>query len=591
MTHSTQRTKDFGFSIFSRFIGIRLHHPTCQNRKSKINPQTFTLCVLCVLCVEESALWAGEPPAAAPPAVTEGELQRKERIEKKSFPWLDTQKAPRKPSTLDSDALPDMTTGDTLMRSAGELYRVAPKVTFRSDSRAENDKNIAQFLSALDAHFQQINSTGAAPALGKPPGAAAGEQTAAGFKKYPNLPDELVGLVEDHRRLFEDQQGAGAAPARAAGVPPAAGNAGVPPAGRPAQTEDLELEMLTFTKDVEIEQAQSQVVVRGQKITVVRNAKTGLTALLVASGKVEMATPERKGRGERLVYRIPDGQLVKDEYTLRGNPETGAKATFWQGDDVIEAMDLFSDRRRDTFRVWGQPVAIIKAPEAPAAQPGGANVPAQAGSQAPNSRKPDAAAPGPAGGGLFPGFGLASGDKIRMRTEGMMFYEGPSGQVRIKPNVVIQQDAPDGSAAMIMNSDEALVTLLPPPPGEPAAQAGLFAGSLKTLECLGRVDIRMPTQTILCDRSIYDMQNNTFFMEMKNPKDEVQVYMREDEDGGKVLLVPHTLKYFMATAELQAGARHMKRFTGTPPTNRDEKPKVPNPKPAIPNKAQAPNAK
>ena len=523
---------------------------------------SFAIC-LWPFCLPASR--AGEPAAAAPP-VKEEELQRKERALAQSFPWLlstPAQKAaPKAAKPADADSsLPDVTAGDILMRAAGGLFRVAPKATLKPDSVSENEKAIRDLLKSLDQHFSQINSALAADAGGQAARSGAGKAVEAPGN-YPNVPIALVELVKEHRRMCEAPRGVGA-----------------PPAGGPRLSENLELEVLTFTKDVEIEQAQGQMVLRGQKITVVRDLKMGLTELLEATGSVELATPERKGKGERLVYRTqygPDGQVLKDEYTIRGDEANGAKATLWEGDDIIEAMEVFSDRRLDTFRVRGQPVANVKMPEPPGAQPQGANPKAPA---APPKTQASA-------GGLLPDFGSMTSGKIRIRAEREMSYEGAIGRVRVTPNVVIQKDAPNGSVFMIMNSDEALLTFLPAPAGEPEAQSGVFAGSLKTLECLGRVEIKTETQTVLCDRGVLDMQNNTFLMEMKNPKDEVQIYMLEGQDVGKVLLVPRSLKYFLDTKELQAGgAQHMKRFTGTPPTNRGpaaEKPTAPKPKGTIP---------
>lgn len=150
-----------------------------------------------------------------------------------------------------------------------------------------------------------------------------------------------------------------------------------------------------------------------------------------------------------------------------------------------------------------------------------------------------------------------------------MLFEGWAGRLRLTRNVVIQQDAADGSVAMIISSDDALLTLTQPDSGQPAAQKSVFSGGLKTLESLGRVEVKTPAQTILCDRSLLDMQNKSFLMEMNSPKDEVQLYVWENKEGGKVLLALHSLKYFIDSGELQAGGpQHSKRFTGTPPTNR-----------------------
>ncbi|MCY3024373.1 MAG: hypothetical protein NTW87_35805 [Planctomycetota bacterium] len=320
-------------------------------------------------------------------------------------------------------------------------------------------------------------------------------------------------------------------------------------------------EILTLTKSVEIEQSQTQSVLRGETIKVVRDLKTGQTELLQAQGNVEVVMPERSGKGQWLVYETdiettPQGQvrIKKDEFTLKGDPRTGARAMLWQGKDVIEAMEFISDRRADTFRVRGNPVANITLPEDSGA----------------------AAAPptDTAGTGMIPSFGFGGGGKIRLQAEGEMFYEGPRCRVTITRNVVIQQDGPGGTVAMIMSGDDALLTLAAALPGQQAqAQASVFTGSLKTLRCSGRVEIKTPSHTVLCDRATLDMQQRTFLMEMEKPKDEVRVCMRETAEGGKIMFAPRSLKIVMGSGELNAGGpMHTVSYTGAPPTNRPPQP-------------------
>jgi len=309
-------------------------------------------------------------------------------------------------------------------------------------------------------------------------------------------------------------------------------------------------EVLTLTQDVEIEQIPTQSVLRGQKIRVIRDVKSGQTELLEASGGVEVVTAERRGRGELLTYETrfgPEGQVTKDMYTIEGDPRKGTRAVLWQGEDVIEAERFVNDRRLDTFRVIGGPVAILTIPGTPEAAP------------------PAEVVGGQKGGGLLPTVSLSAGGKIRMKADGEMFYEGASGRVRITRNVVMQQDAPTGGPAMQLASDETTISLLLPPPGQPAS-ASVFSGTLKALECNGRVEMKTATSTILCDRVTIDVQKKVLHMEMKNAKDEVRVYMR---DKNMVMIAPKRLTVNLDTRETEAaGPQRIESFTGTPPSNR-----------------------
>ncbi|HYG74170.1 MAG TPA: hypothetical protein VEK08_04115 [Planctomycetota bacterium] len=306
-------------------------------------------------------------------------------------------------------------------------------------------------------------------------------------------------------------------------------------------------EILTLTKDVEIEQLTTQSVLRGQTIRVVRDLKTGQTELLEAQGGVEVVTAERKGRGELLTYETqygPQGQLIKDMYTIEGDFRKGVRAILWQGDDVIEAEKFVNDRRLDTFRVSGGPIAIMTIPGDPR--------------QAPPKTQGTA-------GGMLPGLGVSPGGKIRLKADGEMFYEGSSGRVRITRNVILQQDPTATDPGMRITSDEALLTLLLPPPGQPAGTS-VFSGSLKSMECTGRVEIKTATQTVLCDHAVLDMQKKNFVMEMKVAKDEVRVYLT---DKKMALIAPKSLTVNMETSEFHsAGSLRMESFSGTPPSNR-----------------------
>lgn len=326
-------------------------------------------------------------------------------------------------------------------------------------------------------------------------------------------------------------------------------------------------EVLTLNKDVEIEQVQARSVLRSEQIQVVNDRQTGKPELLKAVGNVEVVTPERSGKGDALTYEIkmgPNDVTIKDMYTLEGNRAKNTKAVLWQGDDWIEADRFVNDRRLDTFRVSGGPRAVFRMPgndeaTAPVAKP---KAPASSG-----------------GGGMLPGLEFGGGGKIKMQADGEMYFEGATGRLRISRNVMILQegstDAAPGAAptGLKMNADEVILNLVLPPPGQPAApNSNLLSGGLKSLECSGRVEIRSGPRTVLCDRCVVDMNRKTLHLEMKNPKDEVRVYILESGNAGNVLVAPKSITVNMDTGEFKAsGAQRMEAFTGAVPSHRTEK--------------------
>jgi hypothetical protein len=142
--------------------------------------------------------------------------------------------------------------------------------------------------------------------------------------------------------------------------------------------------------------------------------------------------------------------------------------------------------------------------------------------------------------------------------------------VRITRNVIIQQEGPNKEIVMTMASDDAVLTLALPPPGQPQAEGGsVFSGTLKGMECNGRVEIRTPNQVVLCDRGLLDMSKSSFVMEMKNPKDDVRIFIKENANGGKVLVAPRSFVINMETSEFHsAGSLRMESYSGTPPSTR-----------------------
>ena len=386
-------------------------------------------------------------------------------------------------------------------------------------------------------------------------------------------------------------------------VPPKAGTPGAPPASTgalpdmssgdriirafgnfsaaPGATPDKSV--LELNKDIEINliQPESVSVLRAQHFRLTQDVKTGQTELLEANGLVEMVMPERKGRGETLVYETkygPHDEIIKDLFTLEGDHSKNKKAVLWQGLDVIEADKFIDDRRLETFRALGSPAAVVTIPvDTTAPTP---DAPAKTGTTGTGTATGTGTGTGTgmgtatASSGMLPSFSMTGG-KIRLQCEGELFYEGPSGRVTLNRNAVIQQQGdplPDGTpgGAVKISSDEAHLILNVPPPGQPTDNASMFSGSLKTMEGIGRAEIKTATHIILCDRVTIDMQRNTVLMEMKNPKEDVHIYIKDDPPGtGRTMLARKSLLYNTITSDMQSPfGMKMEPLPETIPSNR-----------------------
>jgi lipopolysaccharide export system protein LptA len=319
---------------------------------------------------------------------------------------------------------------------------------------------------------------------------------------------------------------------------------------------DEDKEVLTLTKNVEIEQLQVKFGLRAQRLKIVRDVKSGQTDLVEAQGNVEVTTPERSARGDALTYETrfgPHGEVLKDLYTIEGDHAKGTRATLYQGDtDKIQAEKFVSDRRLDTFRVLGNPVADLSMPTASAEKSG------------------DTPKPAPSGGGMLPSLNMGGGGKIHLECDGEIFYEGSLGRVRVTRNVVMKMDTPTGQTSMKLSADEVVLTLSVQP-GQSADNSSMFSGSLKSMDMSGRVEIKMPTNVLLFDKGHVDMIKNVLTMEMKEGKGDVRIFGKDapGDDGGFVYLAPKSLTANMTSGEFSAGGPIRRElFSGEVPTNR-----------------------
>jgi hypothetical protein len=320
--------------------------------------------------------------------------------------------------------------------------------------------------------------------------------------------------------------------------------------GKPAKKE-----VLTLNKAVEIMQVQSRSVLRANRIRATNDSKTGALERLEATGGVELVTPDQRASGESVTYQIKtgaQGQTLTDLYTLEGDRAKGKKAGLWLGENWIEADRFVNDRRLDTFRVIGGPAGVFNLP-APAAAPG-------------DPKKGE--------GGMLSGLDVTRGGRISLSADGEMFYEGATGRLRISRNVMIQQAGTPEQPGITMNADDVILQMDLPPPGQaaPAGSLGgqaMLNGSLRSLEILGRVEIKSAPRTVLCDRAFVDMVRGTLLLEAKNPADRVRVYTATSINTGSVLLVPKNVNLTMATGVYSSGGPpRFENYTGTVPSPR-----------------------
>src|SRR5262249_55090194 len=227
-----------------------------------------------------------------------------------------------------------------------------------------------------------------------------------------------------------------------------------------------------------------------------------------------------------------------------------------------------NDGRMNTFKAMGSPAAVVTTGDDSANASGAA--PATGPMAAP---KPA----GTSGVSMMPGIGLSSGGVVRMQCDGELYYEGASGRVNLTRNVLIQQGDPkvlNGPAVISIASDDAHLVLDLPPMGQPDTGGKLFSGTPRSLVCIGRVEIKTSTHTILCDRGTFDLLRNSFLLEMKNPKDDVTIYVRESPTSGQTMLIPRSLSGNTASNDFKsASGMRYGTWPAVIPTNRPAQPK------------------
>jgi hypothetical protein len=316
---------------------------------------------------------------------------------------------------------------------------------------------------------------------------------------------------------------------------------------------------IRLEKDVLIRMPDKGLSVKAQSLRVV------LLVRVNAAGKEEMepqvvealddveyahgATHARCHSVLAEMLRDETGDVVKDVLTIRGDGRK--KAILGNEAGMIQAQTFIIDRRLDTFHALGGAVLDYTLP----AEPEDATTVAPVG----------LAGSGTAGLG---GLSVKSGDRVQVRCDGEVAYEGGQKRVSFERNVSVNI----GDNAIRLWTDTLTMTLSPADvPSKPAEnQLQLFAaGAPRTIQCYGRVDLAAAEQLIFCDQAELDLLHKTAVLLTDNPKDNVELYLKQGEGVQRMTVQRRaTFRFSAGGLTLQAGRRVIQPYDGEMPAPR-----------------------
>jgi hypothetical protein len=307
---------------------------------------------------------------------------------------------------------------------------------------------------------------------------------------------------------------------------------------------DIIKDIFTLKDSVVISQPQTGTKLSGDKIMLVQNALleieylSGDGGMEVLMGKVhavgesvnivrEYADKKtetlKDGKKEAVVKR----EMTKNLITICGLRRNDKEATLFMGGTAIRADKFIIDRAGETFKALGGAVAVVKAAE---------------------GEKPVKPPKAEAAGALFKGISFEPGGNLVIQCDGDFSQDGATRVVTIKKNVLICQ--PENGTQLF--ADEVRLLLEEAAPDQPAAGAAkpdaaespagaLFEGKLKSIECLGGVEITTPEQLVQCDRFQHDVASEVTVLAVDDPENDVRIYIR-DEAGNQFLSAEKSLK-------------------------------------------------
>lgn len=347
------------------------------------------------------------------------------------------------------------------------------------------------------------------------------------------------------------------------------------PPGPPDQAV-REKEILSLDGDVSIKQEARGLLIQGKRLSVERDASSGRLERMEGEGQVLVRLEDLQVKGEKLTAGLrysPEGKLIENILSVKAAP--GQQAMLWQGGSAIAGPEFAIDALNNRFRAYRGVVARVALPAPP------------------TPTKPEEAAGGAA---LMPGLSLAGGGKLNFQCDGDLLFDGTSGLLKISKNVHVYQDQ------MRIVADELYLRLDQPKPKEKLAPkdakaegkkeenkddkkddkkdekkkaetTGMFSGTPRSIECLGRLEVVTDSQVVQCDHVYFDMIDDQAFLKMNDREHWVQIYIKETNGGTKLLWAKHRLDYDGKLGAFRPAERILLTpYQGVVPLPRDAKP-------------------
>lgn len=333
---------------------------------------------------------------------------------------------------------------------------------------------------------------------------------------------------------------------------------------------------ISLSKNVSVRQTKAGLSVRGQvlrAVFLVRHAGTDKEEVepecLEARGGVVYVNGPTRARGELITAEMKKnaaGDVLKDCLTVVGDGTGKVKAVLSSGANHIRAEKFVVDRRLDTFRAFGGTLLEYTLPP---------DKKAAGGTRAANDNGKDTASHNHgAGENLGGGLGelaVKGGDRITVRCDGEVAYEGAQGRVVFERNVLVKVN---GDAIRLW-ADFLTLFLRQPEKAKPAATAGagavgLFAaGAPREISCLGRVDLAVPGQIVFCDHARLDLERKTAVLKTDEAGGYVDFYGRE-KTGTRLMRVRRRALFRFAASglTLTGGRRKLSPYRGPLPRPR-----------------------
>ena len=164
---------------------------------------------------------------------------------------------------------------------------------------------------------------------------------------------------------------------------------------------------------------------------------------------------------------------------------------------------------------------------------------------APFTPRPDAGKPPAAQSakGLSTGISFQPGSNIWIQCDGDFQLDGANHTGLITKNVIIKQPG------MQLLADDVHLVMKDTPP----AASSLFSGDLKSLDCLGNVEVITDDEFVHCDRLFHDVDADFSRMTMDDPENDVRIYRQEESGKTQLISAVKSLEVNTPTGEYKPG--------------------------------------